>query len=573
MSDFKAALGRYENPVKAALRFLDETRFLDKLRGRDASIWTSDPDLQKKIKDRLGWLSIPSEMRHHAGALTEFARSIREAGFTHVVLLGMGGSSLCAEVCRETYGVASGHPDLVVLDSTDPDTILRIEKSVNLERTLFILASKSGTTIEMQSLYRYFSSRLAALKRGSLGERFIAITDPETPLEALARAQGFRKIFLSPPDIGGRYSALSYFGLVPLALIGMDMPRFLDRAHAMAQACLTDSQDSASIAPVDRHPALFLGAVLGALGREGLDKVTLTFSPGLRSFGGWLEQLLAESTGKEGKGLVPVDGEALGRPDVYGEDRLFIRITLPSNAADAADPADQTIRALEESGHPVVRIRLSEPLDLAGEFFRWELATATAGAILSINPFDEPNVTESKENTLRLLGEFQATGRFSTNPMRLEQKGVRLYSDQMTDLKGSLREALDLFLKQAKPSDYVAVTAYLDRSDPNDGLLQRFRVRIRDRYRLAVTLGYGPRYLHSTGQLHKGGPRTGCFIQITSENRADLSIPGQPYGFSTLKRAQALGDYLSINRCGLPILRMDLGRDEQSGLETLTELI
>ncbi len=563
MKNVEAALGRYEKPVIAALRSLDEGRFLEKLWAKDATIWTSDPEVQQRIKNRLGWLTVAGDMVHHADELMEFARSIRDGGFSHVVLLGMGGSSLCAEVCRETYGVASGYPDLAVLDSTDPATIRKIERSVNLERALFILSSKSGTTIEMQSLYRYFSSRLATLKPDSFGGQFVAITDPGTPLEALARAQEFRKVFLSDPDIGGRYSALSYFGLVPLALIGTDLHRFLERAQAMVRA-------SASSAPMEDNPGVNLGAILGALGQQGLDKVTLIASPAVRSFGGWLEQLLAESTGKEGKGLIPVDGEAIGRPEVYGPDRLFVRLKA---AWDADETSDQKIPALQESGHPVVRILLSDPLDLAGEFFRWELAAATAGAILGVNPFDEPNVTESKENTGRLIEAFQTTGRFPSSPVVLEQKGVRLYSDQKRKLDGSLREALALFLEGAKGSDYVAMMAYLERSDSNEGLLQKLRVRIRDRYRLGTTLGYGPRFLHSTGQLHKGGPKTGIFIQITAEDRDDLPIPGQPYGFSVLKRAQALGDYLSLSRRGLPLLRIDLGRDEQSGLKTLMESI
>lgn len=563
MKNVEAALGRYEKPVIAALRSLDEGRFLEKLWAKDASIWTSDPEVQQRIKNRLGWLTVAGDMVHHADELMEFARSIRDGGFTHVVLLGMGGSSLCAEVCRETYGVASGYPDLAVLDSTDPATIRKIERSVNLERALFILSSKSGTTIEMQSLYRYFSSRLATLKPDSFGGQFVAITDPGTPLEALARAQEFRKVFLSDPDIGGRYSALSYFGLVPLALIGMDLHRFLERAQAMVRA-------SASSAPMEDNSGVNLGAILGALGQQGLDKVTLIASPAVRCFGYWLEQLLAESTGKEGKGLIPVEGEPIGRPEVYGPDRLFVHLKVMS-AADEIQ--DQKILSLEKNGHPVVRILLSDPLDLAGEFFRWELATATAGAILGVNPFDEPNVTESKENTGRLIEEFQTTGRFPSSPVVLEQKGVRLYSDQKRKLDGSLREALALFLEGAKRSDYVAMMAYLERSDSNEGLLQKLRIRIRDRYRLGTTLGYGPRFLHSTGQLHKGGPKTGIFIQITAEDRDDLPIPGQPYGFSVLKRAQACGDYLSLSRRGLPLLRIDLGRDEQSGLKTLMESI
>ncbi len=562
MKNMETALGRYEEPVKAALRSLDEGRFLEKLWAKAASIWKSDPEVQQRIKNRLGWLTIAGDMVHHADELMEFAGSIRDGGFTHVVLLGMGGSSLCAEVCRETYGVASGYPDLAVLDSTDPATIRKIEKSANLARTLFILSSKSGTTIEMQSLYRYFSARLATLKAGPVGGQFVAITDPGTPLETLARAQEFRKLFLSAPDIGGRYSALSYFGLVPLALIGMDLHRFLERAQETVRA-------SVSSVPIDDNPGLKLGAILGALGLQGLDKVTLILSPSICSFGGWLEQLLAESTGKDGKGLIPVDGEPIGPPEVYGPDRLFVHLKA---AWDADETTDQKIAVLKKSGHPVVRILLSDPLDLAGEFFRWELATATAGAILGFNPFDEPNVTESKENTAKLIETFQATGHFPSSPARLEQNGIRLYSDQIKNAEDSIQKALSSFLGRASRSGYVAMMVYLERSDRNDALLQTIRTRIRDRYRLAVTLGYGPRFLHSTGQLHKGGPRTGIFIQITAEDRDDFLIPGQPYGFSVLKQAQAFGDYLSLSRREQPLLRIDLGRDEAVGLQILAEL-
>jgi glucose-6-phosphate isomerase len=562
MKKMETVLGRYEKPVKAALQSLDRGGFRDKLWARDASVWTSDPEVQKRIKNRLGWLTVVSEMTHRADDLMAFAHSIRDAGFTHVVLLGMGGSSLCAEVCWETYGLASGYPDLAVLDSTDPATIRTIEQSVNLERTLFILASKSGATIEMQSLYRYFSARLATIKPGPLGGHFVAITDPGTPLAALARAQDFRNLFMNAPDIGGRYSALSCFGLVPLALIGMDLHRFLERSEQMIRA-------SAASIPIEDNPGMGLGVILGSLAQQGLDKVTLVLSPAIRSFGGWLEQLLAESTGKEGKGLIPVDREPIGRPEVYSPDRLFVCLKAAWDSDEAPDPM---IMALQKSGHPVVRILLSDPLDLAGEFFRWELAAATAGAVLQVNPFDEPNVTESKENTAKLIETFQATGDFPSSPALLEQNGIRLYSDQIKNAGGSIQKALSSFLGRAGRSDYVALMVYLERSDRNDALLQTIRTRIRDRYHLAVTLGYGPRFLHSTGQLHKGGPKTGLFIQIRSEDREDLPIPGQPYGFSVLKRAQAFGDYLSLSRRGLPLLGIELGRDEAGGLQTLTEL-
>jgi glucose-6-phosphate isomerase len=537
MKRFYAALGRYEAGVQRVLRSLDQQGFSEKLWARDASLWKGDPEDQKKIKNRLGWLTLTKTMIERVEELKEFARSIKVAGFTHVLLLGMGGSSLCPEVCRKTYGITDGNPDLFVLDSTDPDTILNIEKSVHLKTTLFILASKSGTTIEIQSLYRYFSSQLEAVKRSPVvGEHFLAITDPGTFLERLAREQGFRRLFLTPPDIGGRYSALSYFGLVPLALIGVDLKAFLARAEEVVQASLP-------YIPAADNPGLKLGAILGELGQQGRDKVTLICSQSIGSFGYWVEQLIAESTGKEGKGLVPIEGEGIGEPPVYGDDRLFIYLSVDTSKDRELD---QGFEALQQAGHPVVRIHLRDPLDLAGEFFRWEVASAVAGAILNINPFDEPNVTESKENTLKVLEEFQKTGHLPPRQVLLEEKGIRLFGNFKAPLKSSLGEAFRHFMDQSRASDYVALMAYLERSDTNESLLQRLRTTIRDRYHLATTLGYGPRFLHSTGQLHKGGPKTGLFIQVTAEDREDPSIPGQPYGFSLLKQAQALGDYLAL---------------------------
>ncbi|MHB8481946.1 MAG: bifunctional transaldolase/phosoglucose isomerase [Nitrospiria bacterium] len=558
---FVSSPGRYEKPVKERLRLLQKEKFSGKLWARDSSLWSPDPEIQRKIRNRLGWLTVTDGMSGQVGEVMAFAQSIKDAGFTHVVLLGMGGSSLCPEVCRKTYGVAKDFPNLTVLDTTDPASILRVEKQVDIRQTLWILASKSGTTMEVQSLYLYFSEKIRVVRGDRFGEHFMAITDPGTSLEHLAREQKFRKVFLNPPDIGGRYSALSYFGLVPAALIGVDLERFLDRAEAMVQS-------TAPCINAEDNTALRLGVILGMLGKEGRDKVTLITTPAIGSFGVWAEQLIAESTGKEGKGLVPVEGERIGDPRVYGDDRLFVYLTVDSAPDKEMDSA---VLALEQAGQPVVRIRLRDPVDLAGEFFRWEMATAVAGTILGINPFDEPNVTESKENTRKVLEEFQKTGRLPLREPILTHNGIQIYFNTQARYKGLPGDLLRFFLEQAKRSHYVAIMAYLEGSEVHEVLLQKFRITLRDQYRLATTLGYGPRFLHSTGQLHKGGPHTGLFIQITAEDSEDIPIPGKPYGFSLLKRAQALGDYLSLTDHGRPVLEIRLGSNPEVDLKKLQD--
>ncbi|HET6369635.1 MAG TPA: hypothetical protein VFG95_00465 [Nitrospiria bacterium] len=556
-------LRQHEEAVRERLRALDREKFGERLWAKDATLWKSDPESQKRIRNRLGWLNVVQEMSAKAGDLAAFARTIKEEGFSDAVLLGMGGSSLCPEVFRNTYGVEGGYPDLRVLDSTDPATILNVECSVDLPKTLFILASKSGTTIEMMSLYRYFSTRLRAVVEGSIGSRFIAITDPGTPLETLAHEQRFRRVFTTPADVGGRYSALTYFGLVPLALIGADLSPFLNRALEMVGAC-------GPAVSAEENAGVSLGGILAEMGMKGRDKVTFLVSPAVDSFGYWVEQLLAESTGKEGKGLLPIEGEPLGEPEAYGDDRLFVELEVSSSAEETAD---QRLLALQTGNHPIVRIPLRDPLDLAGEFFRWEVATATAGAILGVNPFDEPNVTESKENTKRLLEDFKKSGQLPPREPVLEEGGIRLFTGANVGSRDSIWETFKKFLERSKASDYVALMAYVERSEANESLLQEFRARIRDRIRLATTLGFGPRFLHSTGQFHKGGPDSGIFIQITAEDATDVPIPGEPYGFSLLKRAQALGDFLALSSRGRRVIEVRLGLEVERDLRRLLGLI
>lgn len=562
MAQMKAALGRYQDRIRKALERCQDQGLSRRLWEKDASLWKQDPEASKKISDRLGWLNVVEDLRGQSEALMSFARSVKEAGFGHVLLLGMGGSSLCAEVLRQTFGVRKGYPDLQILDSTAPAAVLHAEKGVDLRKTLFILASKSGGTIEMQSLYRYFFEKVRKVRPDSPGAQFMAITDPGTSLVRMAEERGFRRVFLNPPDIGGRYSALSYFGLVPAALIGIDLSAFLEAARQ-------EIKRSAPDVPLAENPGFYLGVILGELYQEGRDKVTLVASTAVESFGYWAEQLLAESTGKEGKGLVPVEGEGVGPPQVYGPDRVFIYLDAQWSPDEALG---KKVRALEAAGHPVIKIPMENPHDLAGQFFRWETATAVAGFVLGINPFDEPNVAESKENTQRVMKGFLETGDLPRREPLLREQDMTLYG--VDGLSGAtLKDAFWSFLAQAKPSDYAALMAYVERSGEIRTLLDRLRLAIRDRLRVATTVGFGPRFLHSTGQLHKGGVGNGLFLQITAEDAEDVPIPGEAYTFGILKAAQALGDFYSLSDRGLPLLEVRLGKDPAEGLRGLLKTV
>ena len=470
-----------------------------------------------EIADRLGWLTVAEAMAPDAAGLSAFADEVR-AEFTHVVLCGMGGSSLAPEVLARTFGAAPGYPSLRVLDTTDPRAVAAAVGDQDLTRTLFLISSKSGTTLEPDCLYRYFWSHT-----GARGSQFVAITDPETPLAALASERGFRRRFLNPPDIGGRYSVLSYFGLVPAALLGIDVARLLTRARHMAEACAAE-------VPEPENPAARLGAALGAAALDGRDKVTFVLSSGVASVGLWLEQLIAESTGKQGRGIVPVADEPLGAPSVYGRDRVFVTIAL-AGEEDAA--TESRLARLAEAGHPVVRLGLTDRYDLGGAFFQWEFATALACGLLGVNAFDQPNVAESKSNTRAML----------------ERKAAAS--------PAASRAELDQLLAGVKPGDYLALMAYLPPTPEYDRRLAAIRLRLRDRLGVATTVGYGPRFLHSTGQLHKGGPPVGHFVQITERAPQDLAIPGKAFTFGELEAAQAEGDLLALRKLGRPALRLD----------------
>jgi transaldolase/glucose-6-phosphate isomerase len=538
----EATLGALDGPVTARLKQLEQDAVVRRIGEKDASLWSPESSAQVEIRDRLGWLQVADQMEERIPDLIGLKKELLAEGFTQALLMGMGGSSLAPEVFRTTFGAVKGALDLHVLDTTDPAAIRAVERELDLAKTVFIVSSKSGTTLETLSHYRYFWKQA-----GGKGRQFLAITDPGSQLAEEAKAKGFRRVFLNPADIGGRYSALSYFGLVPAALNGVDLNGLLDRTATMVQGC------SPSV-PVAENPGAWLGAVFAESAKAGRDKVSIFAPPAVASFGIWAEQLIAESTGKEGKGLVPVADEPLGDPGVYGKDRLFVRLALPGNDPDAA-----RFEALSKAGHPVVTLKLGDPLGIGAEFFRWEYAIAVAGAILQINVFDQPNVQEAKDLTKKVLGEG--------NPPTVGD-GIRWAGQQGS----SLNAAIEALLKQVKPGDYVALMAYIPPSPEHDTALNAIRLAIRDKQRVATTVGYGPRFLHSTGQLHKGGPNSGVFLQIVGDDPEDLPIPGERFTFGILKQAQALGDFQALRNHGRRVLRVQT-RDVAVGLAKIGQAV
>ncbi len=531
------SLGALQPAVDTQLTKLNKEEAARRLWAKDSTLWNSDPAKREEIRDRLGWLNVAEKMLEHAPEFRELAKAGK--AYSDVVLLGMGGSSLGPDVLRNTFGAAKGYPKLHVLDTTDPATILATRRKIQLGKTLFVVASKSGETTETLSHFAYFWGLVKS------GNQFAAITDPGTSLEKLAKEYNFRWVFSNPPDIGGRYSVLSYFGLVPGALMGANVAELLERATEMASSC-------ADSVPAETNPGVWLGAVMGRLAVQGRNKLTLIASPKVATFGYWVEQLLAESTGKEGKGIVPVEGEPLGRPPVYGDDRLFVYIRMD------ADAPNRAVAALEKAGQPVVTLTLRDKLDLGGEFLRWEIATAIAGSVLGIDPFDQPNVQESKDNTKRVLAKFKNAGKLppvESTPAAKARTGV----------KG--------LIARAKPGAYFAIMAYTARTATSEAAISAIRTAVRDNTHIATTAGYGPRFLHSTGQLHKGGPKTGLFLQIVQQDTQDVPIPGQPFSFSILKQAQSLGDLQSLSSRRLPVLRVTLGRDPAAGWKALVAAV
>jgi transaldolase/glucose-6-phosphate isomerase len=533
---------------------VEKEKFVTRIHARDSSLWKSDDAHRKIIDHALGWIGAPEKMLAEAKSLVATADELRK-GFTHVVVLGMGGSSLCAEVVRRTFGKRDGYPELLVLDSTVPEAVALLEAKIDLATTLFIVASKSGTTTEPMMFHRYFYDRVQKVKGDRAGENFIAITDPDTQLVKDAQRDKFRKTFVNAPDIGGRYSALSLFGLVPMALTGVDVVTLLDRA--------VQAVHISTIPQVRKNPAALLGTVLGAMALQGRDKLTLITPRPLDTLGLWVEQLIAESTGKEGKGIVPVAGEPALAPNEYGDDRLFVSVRMRgSDDSLRGDSSDDTahLRELAAAGHPVVDLVLDDPLDLGETFFVWEFATAVAGALLGVNAFDQPNVQESKDNTKRLIEEYTASG-----TMTASAHGPRVSVNDA--------DAIAALLAKVKPHDYVALTEYFGETIERDQRLAAIRATLARERRVATTSGYGPRFLHSTGQLHKGGGDNGVFLQLTGGPKADVDIPGEKFTFGVLARAQAIGDYESLVSRNRRALSIDLGENIEAGLEQLATAV
>ena len=528
------SLGDYNSLVESALNRLDSDKVVSRFWGGDHRVWAEDPT---EITDRLGWLTLPQDMREQIPMLTAFGSEAREAGFRKAVLLGMGGSSLGPEVLRQTFGSASGFPDLMVLDSTLPAWIQAVEKAIDPAKTLFLVSSKSGTTLESNTLYSYFRQRVSdVIGDEAAGGNFVAVTDPGTPLETLAAQKGFRKVFANGPEIGGRYSVLSYFGMAPAALIGLDLGDFLARAEAMQQDC--------AITEAGRNPGARLGAIMGSLAVKGRDKLTLITSPALAGFGLWVEQMLAESLGKSGKGIIPVAGEPTLPLEKYSSDRLIVYLRLKGDDNSAADALTDSLAA----DHPSVQLELSARADLGAEFYRWEFATAVAGRILGVHPFDQPNVQGAKDMTDAVLEQFEGTG-------------------QLPEVKSL--DSLERLMSQARPNDYLAILAYLPDADDVNQSLSSLRRRLTEKYGFPTTAGFGPRYLHSTGQLHKGGPNAGIFLQLTADHPLELPIPGHPYSFGTLADAQSTGDLQALRSLGRRAAKVHLGKDPAAGIQRL----
>ena len=561
------SLGAMQSLIDEKLTEVKEDNLIRRIWAKDPTVWHQDPGHQKLIRNALGWLTISHEQLPQIGHLQVVAKDIKDAGFKHVLLLGMGGSSLCPEVLRMTYGVIDGYPELHVLDSTVPSQVRSFEQHVDLSHTLCIVASKSGSTTEPLVFQKYFFERMRQAVGEKAGQHFVAITDPGSLLEGVAKQLHFRHILPGVPEIGGRYSALSNFGIVPAALMGLNIEQFLYQAERMRHSC------EASVPPQE-NPGVVLGTALGCLAKAGRDKLTFVTSPALWDLGAWLEQLVAESTGKEGKGIIPVEGETVGVPEVYGQDRVFVYIRYEQEI----DPEQEaSVGALEQAGHPVIRIDVADLMNLGQEFFLWEMATAVAGAMLGINAFDQPNVQESKDYTKAYLETFKKEGSLAeSTPLRVDGD-IQIFADEANQEALKERSTLDdlvaAHVTRLQPGDYFAMNAYVERTDAVHEIFGRIRTKIRETKQVATTLGYGPRFLHSTGQLHKGGPNSGVFIQVTCDDAEDLAIPDEPYSFGVLKAAQALGDLQSLTSRQRRVIRIHVGSDVIKGLTRLEQAI
>ncbi|MEY2395677.1 MAG: glucose-6-phosphate isomerase [Acidobacteriaceae bacterium] len=568
MSRLKSSLPeKLAAAVKTTVAEWQASGKMQRLWQRDASLWTGDDEAKW-----LGWLDITEEQISHPVELRNLAKEVWSAGFKDALLLGMGGSSLCPEVLRMTFGKTPGYPNLHVLDSTDPAQVKEFENKIDIARSLFIVSSKSGSTLEPNIFKQYFFERAKqVVGADKAGSHFIAITDPDSKMQKVAEQDRFRHIFFGRSSIGGRYSALSNFGMVPAAVIGLDTKKFLDRTQEMVRAC-------GSAAPVEENPGAVLGIILGTAAQSGRDKVTIITSPDISDLGAWLEQLLAESTGKVGKGIIPVDRERIAAPEVYGTDRVFVYVHT-EHATDVV--VDAKVAALEKAGHPVVRISMADVYDLGAEFFRWEIATAVAGSILGINAFNQPDVEASKIATRNLTSEYEKNGSLPAEKPVLEDSGVKLFTDEKNSFAlakaaagdKSLAGYLKAHLNRIRTGDYFAVLGYIQMNAEHEKSLQTIRHAVRDKKQVATCLGFGPRFLHSTGQAYKGGPNSGVFLQVTCDDALDLPVPGQKYTFGVVKAAQARGDFQVLIDRGRRALRVHLGRDVNAGLATLTAAV
>ena len=564
MSRLKTSLPEsLASAVKTSIAEWQSGGEMKRLWDRDASLWTGSDE-----SNWLGWLDIIDEQVAQHDQLQKVAKEVQSRGFEDVLLLGMGGSSLCPEVLRMTFGRIPHFPTLHVLDSTDPAQVKSFEHQIDIAKTLFIVSSKSGSTLEPNIFKQYFFERAKqAVGVTKVGSHFIAITDPGSKMQQVAEADHFLHIFFGRPSIGGRYSALSNFGMVPAAVMGLDTKKFLSRAAEMARAC------GPSVA-VEENTGAVLGIILGSAAVAGRDKVTVITSPGISDLGAWLEQLLAESTGKNGKGIIPVDREALGSPEVYGNDRVFVYLRLKTGA-DASQ--DAKVDALEKAGQPIVRITIADTYDLGAEFFRWEIATAVAGAIIGINAFNQPDVEASKIATRNLTSQYEKTGSLPAEKPVIEDSGVKLFTDEknaaeLAKAAGSDRTLagyLKAHLNRIKAGDYFAVLGYIQMNAEHEQALQSVRHAVRDKKHVATCLGFGPRFLHSTGQAYKGGPNSGVFLQITCDDSVELPVPGQKFTFGVVKAAQARGDFQVLAERGRRAVRVHLGSDLKAGLATL----
>jgi transaldolase/glucose-6-phosphate isomerase len=540
-------IGDLQNFVDERLKSWEEIDFNRRLFEKDPTLWFSEPTTD--IADRLGWLTLPESMQEQTETLVPFAKEVKNDGMRYIVLLGMGGSSLAARVFQSLFGNAPDYPELIVLDSTHPNAVQAVEEKIDLRHSLFIVASKSGTTLEPLAFFMHFWKKVEETVDHP-GRRFIAITDPGTPLVQLAKEKGFRRIFLAPPDLGGRYSALTVFGLVPAVLIGVDIQRLLGQAQVAAKG---------SAIGVSEHdtPGLVLAATLGELAIKGKNKVTFLAPPSLESFPNWLEQLIAESTGKDSKGIIPVVNEPSVEPSTYGNDRLFVYFSV---TGDENQDLEKKVKELEALGHPVVHINLNDEYDIGLEIFRWEVAVASAGAVLGIHPFNQPDVESAKVLALEAMEKKRSDAKDGVETISVEDQN-------------GLSNAFDDWLAQGKEGDYIALQAFLAPDEKTTKLLQKIQTELLERMGLATTFGYGPRFLHSTGQLHKGGPNNGLFLQIVDTASEDLPVPGADYTFGEIIGAQAIGDYLALKERGRRVLRVDLKKDVAGWLSRISKLL